>query len=107
MLLEPLYQEIRHKILDSVIVHFDETGYPVDGRSAWVWIARTVNEAFHALEYSRGANVLKKYWKKFKGIVISDGWMAYVNMFFPTRDSDALHICKEILKMYHINQKTN
>ena len=58
-------------------------------------------------EYSRGANVLKKYWKEFKGIVISDDWRAYVNMFFPTRDSDALHICSENQKMYPINQKTN
>jgi len=46
-----------------------------------MWIARTVTEAFYALEYSRGANVLKKYWKKFRGIVISDGWKAYVTAF--------------------------
>ena len=107
MLLEPFYEEIRHKILDSVIAHFDETGYPVDGRSAWCWIARTVNEAFYALEYSRGANVLKKYWKKFKGILISDGWKPYVTVFCKnTRQRCTAHLQRES-KDVSINQKMN
>ncbi|PJC50443.1 MAG: hypothetical protein CO032_04800, partial [Nitrosopumilales archaeon CG_4_9_14_0_2_um_filter_34_16] len=41
VLLEPQYEQIRHKINTSDIVGFDETGYPVDGKSAWMWVART------------------------------------------------------------------
>lgn len=81
MLLEPQYKQIRHKINTSDVVGFDETGYSVDGRSAWCWVARTDTEAQYVLEYSRGAKILKKYWRNLKGTVISDGWRPYVTVF--------------------------
>ena len=73
VLLEPMCEEIRHKICTSDVVGFDETGYCVDGKSAWMWVTRNNTEAQYVLEYSRGGNILKKHWKKFKGVVISDG----------------------------------
>jgi len=81
MQLEPMYEEIRHKIDTSETVGFDETGYSVDGANAWCWVARTATESQYVLEYSRGAKILKKYWKKFRGTVISDGWKPYVTVF--------------------------
>ena len=81
ILLEPFYEEISHKIRTSDVTGFDETGYPVDGKSAWMWVARTATEAQYVLEYSRGGKILKKYWKKFRGTVISDGWRPYVTVF--------------------------
>ncbi len=81
MLLEPQYEQIRHKINTSDVVGFDETQYSVDGRTAWMWVARTGTEAQYVLEYSRGAKILKKYWKRFKGILVSDGWKPYVTVF--------------------------
>ena len=64
--LEPLYTEISHKIHTSDVIGFDETGYPVDGKNAWCWVARTATKAQYVLEYSRSGKVLKKHWKKFK-----------------------------------------
>ena len=72
MFLEPIYDEIRYKINTSDIIVFDETRYPVDGKSAWMWIARTSTKAQYVLEYSRGAKVPKKHWKNVKGIIVSD-----------------------------------
>jgi len=96
MLLEPFYEEISHKIHTSDVVGFDETGYPVDGKNAWMWVARTGTEAQYVLEYSRGANVLKKYWKRFKGVVISDGWKPYVTVFCKnTRQRCTAHLQRE------------
>ena len=48
----------------------------------WVWVARTKTEAHYSLEYSRGSNILKKYWKKFSGILVSDGYAPYRIIFF-------------------------
>jgi len=81
ILLEPLYDTIRHKINTSSMVGFDETGYPVGGKNAWMWVARTATEACYVLEHSRGRNVLKKHWKRFKGVVVSDEWKPYVTVF--------------------------
>jgi len=102
MQLEPMYEQIRHKINTSDVVGFDETGYSVDGKSAWCWIARAVTEAFYALEYSRDANVLKKYWKKFRGILISDGWKPYVTAFCKnTRQRCTAHLQRESKDVTH------
>ena len=80
-LLEPLYDEIRHKIHTSSTVGFDETGYSIDGANGWCWVARSKTEAQYVVDYSRGKNVIKKHWKKFSGVVISDGWKSYATAF--------------------------
>jgi len=72
-LLEPLYNEIRHKINASSVTEFDETSYSVDGVNGWCWVARSKTEANYVLDYSRGKSIIKKHWKKFEGTVISDG----------------------------------
>ncbi len=61
-LLEPCYDKIGHEINKSEIVGFDETGYPIKGKHGWAWIARTNTKAYHVLDFSRGAVVIKKYW---------------------------------------------
>ena len=100
--MESFYGEIRHKIHTSEVVGFDETGYLVDGKSSWYWVARTATEAFYALEFSRGANVLKKYWKKFKGIVIYDGWKPYVTVFYKNpRQRCTAHLQRESKDVTH------
>lgn len=102
MLLEPFYEEISHKIRTSDVVGFDETGYPVDGRSAWCWVARTATESQYVLEHSRGGKVLKKYWKKFRGTVISDGWKPYVTVFsHNTRQRCTAHLQRESKDVSH------
>ncbi len=81
MLLEPFYDKIGHEINKSEIVGFDGTGYPIEGKHGWAWIARTNTEAYYVLDFSRGAVVIKKYWIDFRGIVVSDGWKSHVVIF--------------------------
>jgi len=102
ILLEPFYEEISHKIHTSDIAGFDETGYPVDGENAWMWVARTATEAQYVLEYSRGGKILKKHWKKFRGTVISDGWRPYVTVFCKnTRQRCTAHLQRESKDVVH------
>ncbi|MGI0060816.1 MAG: IS66 family transposase [Nitrosotalea sp.] len=102
VLLEPFYEEISHKINTSDVAGFDETGYSVDGRSAWMWVARTDTEAQYVLEYGRGAKILKKYWRDFKGILISDGWKSYVTVFCKNkRQRCTAHLQRESKDVAH------
>ena len=69
---------------------------PVDGKSAWMWIARTSTKAQYVLEYSRGAKVPKKHWKNVKGIIVSDGWRSYATVFDKnTRQRCTAHLQRE------------
>ncbi len=44
-------------------------------------VARTEPEAHYVLECSRGSKILKKYWKEFTGILVSDGYAPYRTVF--------------------------
>ncbi len=81
VMLEPFYNDIHSEIVNEKILGIDETGFSIDGKNGWMWVARSKTRAQYTLEYSRGANVLKKRWKKFKGTLVSDGYAPYRTVF--------------------------
>ncbi len=46
------------------------------------WVAKSKTDAQYTLEYSRGAKIPKKHWKKFSGILVSDGYAPYRTVFY-------------------------
>jgi len=96
ILLEPFYENIHNKIITSDVIGLDETTFPIDGKMGWMWVARTKTEAHYSLEYSRGSKILKKYWKKFSGILVSDGYAPYRTLFFENiRQRCTAHLQRE------------
>ena len=81
MMLEPLYNDIHSKIVTASVAGLDETTFPIEGKMGWMWVARSKTEAHYTLEYSRGAKILKRHWKKFSGILVSDGYVPYRTVF--------------------------
>ena len=81
MMLEPLYNTIHSKITTANVLGIDETTFPIDGKIGWMWVARSKTESYYTLEYSRGGKILKKHFKKFSGILISDGYVPYRTVF--------------------------
>jgi hypothetical protein len=51
------------------------------GKQDGCTVARSKSEAHYSLEYSRGAKILKRDWKKFSGILVSDGYVPYRTVF--------------------------
>ena len=80
-MLEPFYDDIHRKIVTAYALGIDESGFPIDGKPGWMWVARSKTEAQYALEYSRSSKVLNKYWKKFSEILVSDGYAPYRTVF--------------------------
>lgn len=81
MLLEPVAEQIRNEICISDVAGIDETQFPVDGRDAWTWVARSRTAAHYVFEYSRGAKVPQKHWKDFDGVLVSDRHRTYATVF--------------------------
>ena len=81
MMLEPLYNTIHSKITTASVIGIDETTFPIDGKTGWMWVARSKTESYYTLEYSRGGKILKKHFKKFSGILVSDGYVPYRTVF--------------------------
>jgi len=81
IMLEPFYDTIHSKIITASVLGIDETTFPIDGKIGWMWVARSKSEVHYTLEYSRGGKILKKHWKKFSGILVSDGYVPYRTVF--------------------------
>lgn len=77
--LHPLVNRIKSNINNSGSAGFDETGMSINGKRGWAWAAVSNNgkNAFITVEYSRGADVLERYFHTFDGIAVVDGWKAY------------------------------
>ena len=71
--------QVHEQIIDSPVVHFDETGARAGGRGRWLHSASTQTLTFYALHDRRGtegidhAGVLPR----FQGIAVHDGWPQY------------------------------
>jgi transposase len=70
---------VHEQIIDSLVVHFDETGVRAGGRGRWLHSSSTKTLTFYALHDRRGtegidhAGVLPH----FRGIAVHDGWPQY------------------------------
>jgi len=72
------YESIREEIRTSDVLHIDETQFPVDGDSYWLWGFTTGEATLYALRESRGSVVLEEILgDEFDGIIVCDGWTGY------------------------------
>ena len=73
------YDIILNKIRDAPILYVDETGIHVQGEKRWIWTFTTPSETLFVIRKSRGTKVLTEVLtRKFKGIIVCDGWKPYV-----------------------------
>ena len=61
------YLEIQARALDSAVLHADETGWRVGGRTHWLWCFTTTDLTYYMIDRSRGSPALKKFFKKDAG----------------------------------------
>ena len=67
------YLEIQIQALDAAVLHADETGWRVGGKTYWLWCFTTTDLTYYLIDRGRGRGVLKKFFKKqFAGILVSD-----------------------------------
>ena len=61
--------EIQAQALDSAVLHADETGWRVDGKTHWLWCFTTAELTSSMIDRSRGGPALKRFFKKeFAGV---------------------------------------
>jgi len=78
-LLEPVEDEIKKQLIDSPVIHLDETGMRIKGKREWLHVVSTESLTYYAAHHSRGAEANKAMGilPVFKGIAVHDGWKAY------------------------------
>jgi transposase len=77
--LEEVEQRIKKNILDSPVVHFDETGMRVEGKLQWLHVSSTKELTYYAAHEKRGKNATDEIslLPQYRGRAVHDGWKSY------------------------------
>ncbi len=83
-ILDAWYQQLAEEVKDSAVLHIDETGWRVLGKTFWLWCFTTKRATFYLIDpclrrqECRGSPVLQQFFaEEFAGVLITDFWGAY------------------------------
>ena len=97
--LEPWYVQIGREAKASAVLHADETGWRMNGRSWWLWCFANPRVCYYLLDPSRGSPALEKFFAEaFDGVLVTDFWAAY-RAFCQERQCCLVHLLRELEKV--------
>ena len=78
-ILSPWYEQIHQEALNSAVLHGDESGWRVNGKTHWLWCFANSVLSYFMIDRSRGRPALLKFFtQEFGGTLVSDFWGALV-----------------------------
>ncbi len=72
----PAEEELVLAVLDSALLHADETSWPEQGHLLWLWVFRSLTVTLYYIA-GRGRELVENTLDGFTGWLMTDGWMAY------------------------------
>ena len=96
------YEQIQEQALDSAVLHGDESGWRVNGKTHWLWCFTTPDLTYYMIDRCRGAPALMKFFtREFAGTLVSDFWGAYNAVCCALRQTCLVHLLRELA---HVEQ---
>lgn len=96
-ILSPWYEQIRQEALHSAVLHGDESGWRVNGRTHWLWCFASELLSFFMIDRSRGSPALLKFFiQEFSGVLVSDFWGAYNAVACALRQKCLVHLVRDL-----------
>jgi len=91
------YEEIQKQALQSAVLHGDETGWRVNGKTHWLWCFCTRDLTYYMIDRARGSPALAKFFiEEFSGTLVSDFWGAYNAVACALRQTCLVHLLREL-----------
>ena len=91
------YLEIQAQALDSAVLHADETGWRVNGKTHWLWCFANADLSYYLIHRSRGHPALLKFFtQEFGGVLVSDFWGAYNAVVCALRQTCLVHLLRDL-----------
>src|SRR5512144_222587 len=99
------YLEIQAQALSSAVLHADETGWRVDGKTYWLWCFASKDVTYYMIDRSRGSPALKKFFKnEFAGVLVTDFWAAYNAVVCTQKQKCLPHLLRHIKRTQHYHK---
>ena len=96
--LDGFTERVRGQIAASAVAGFDETGFRVEGRLAWVHCARTGKYTLLMPHPRRGRQAIEAMGilPRFAGVAVHDGWAPYDTYTAPDHQLCCAHALREL-----------
>lgn len=93
------YEEITADIQQAGVLHGDETGWRVNGKTHWLWCFTSRTATIFTIENSRGSPVVLEFIKEcFSGVFVSDFWHAY-NVLTCAKQKCLAHLLRDLKRV--------
>jgi len=98
--LTPWYEQLKKEALSSAVLHGDETGWRVNGRTHWLWCFGNSEVTYYMINRSRGSPAINEFFQEyFDGVLITDFWAAYNAVSCADRQMCLVHLLGELKKV--------
>jgi hypothetical protein len=98
-LFEPVVEELLERLRNSPVVGADETGWRINGKTAWVWCFRDPSLALFLIDRHRSHDVIVRVLgESFAGTLVSDFYAAY-NGLDCAKQRCLAHLLRELAKL--------
>jgi Transposase IS66 family/zinc-finger binding domain of transposase IS66 len=98
-LFEPVVEELLQRLRNSPVVQGDETGWRINGQTAWAWCFRDPSLAIFLIDHHRSRDVLVRVLgESFAGTLVSDFYAAYNGLDCP-KQRCLVHLLRELAKL--------
>ncbi len=98
-LFAPVVEELLELLRNSPVVQGDETGWRIDGKTAWAWCFRDPRLAVFLIENHRSRDVIvRALGATFSGTLVSDFYAAY-NGLECRKQRCLVHLLRELAKL--------
>jgi len=94
------YEEIGNTARTSAVLHADETGWRVNGKTYWLWCFTAQDVTYYVIDRSRASPVVLRFFKKaFAGVLVSDFWGAYNVIVCAQKQKCLTHLLGDMKKV--------
>jgi transposase len=96
--LDGFLEHVREQVAASDVAGFDETGFRVEGRLAWVHCARTGKYTLLMVHPKRGTKAMEAMdiLPRFAGVAVHDAWAPYDTYMAPDHQLCCAHALREL-----------
>ena len=106
--LKPWYDEIGETVKSSGVMHADETGWRINGKTHWLWAFSTQYATYYMIDRSRASPVVLRFFKKaFAGILVTDFWGAYNAIVCAGKQKCLVHLLGDLKKVAKYGDKSD
>lgn len=91
------YEQLQQEAMKTAVLHADETGWRVNGKTHWLWCFTADRLTYYMIHRVRGSPALLEFFtQEFAGILVSDFWGAYNKIVVAFRQTCLVHLLRDL-----------